>query len=167
MTLYDISQQYQQAIDALPIDPDTGEILDMSALLAVQDTAQNKLENMAVWVKNMSAESAAIKAEEEVLSKRRKALTRKADSVKQGMALFMQDMGMPKLSTPRAALSFRASTETVVDEAFFAWAAANAPGLIREKVDISADKTAIKLALQEGREIPYAHLEDKQNLQIR
>ena len=167
MTLYDITQQYQQVIDNLPVDSETGEILDISALLAVQDTAQNKLENMAVWVKNMNAEKAAIKAEEETLAKRRKSLERKADSVKRSISLFMQDIGMPKLSTPRAALSFRTSTETVVDEAFAAWAAANAPELIREVVATSPDKTAIKLALQEGRDIPHARLEDKQNLQIR
>jgi hypothetical protein len=55
MTLYEIDD----AILAC-VDPETGEIINPEALTALQMEREKKLENVALWVKDLKAEAEAI-----------------------------------------------------------------------------------------------------------
>lgn len=80
MTLYEIDQQIIKAIE-LGYDPETGEILDDSALQNLQMERETKLENLILWVKDLRAEEEAIQNEEKALKTRREANHRKGDSI--------------------------------------------------------------------------------------
>lgn len=166
MTLYEISESVLAAVNNLQIDEQTGEILDVSELDSLQAEFEEKAENIACYIKNLTAEADAMKAEEKALSERRKSAQNKADRLKRYLSDNMQKLGRDKISTPRAALSFRKSTSVIVDDEFIDWAVDNADELLTFK-EPTVNKTAVKNAIADGRELEHAHLETAQNLQIR
>lgn len=112
MSLYNIDA----AIMAL-VDPETGEILNYEAFAALQMEREEKLENMALWHKNLTAEAAAIKAEEANLAARRKELEAKAEKLKEYL---FEALGGDPFKTPRVVCKFNKSQKVEIqDEAAF------------------------------------------------
>ena len=162
MTLYDIDAQIAAldgaAEDDMLIDEETGELLSVAqALDALRMEREAKLENVACWVKNLSAEADAIREEEDRLFKRRKAAETKAANLKTWMlaAMTHEDGTTDKLKTGRVMVSVkRKPPSTVVDdEALLPWAYKTV------KQTFTLDKAAIKAAILSGEEVPGAHLE--------
>lgn len=74
-SLYEINSQIEQAWGAA-VDPDTGEIINEEALQALDGLTmqrEEKLENLALFYKNLSAEAEALKAEKMRLAARQAA----------------------------------------------------------------------------------------------
>lgn len=124
MTLYDIDAQIAAldgaAEDDMLIDQETGELISVSqALDALRMEREAKLENVACWVKNLSAEADAIREEENRLVKRRKAAETKAANLKSWLlaAMTREDGTTDKLKTGRVAVSVKRNPpNTVVDD---------------------------------------------------
>ena len=81
MTIYEIDQSI-----ASLVDPNTGEIGDYDMFCELQMEREAKVENMALWIKNLNAEADAIKAERDNLYEREKAARNKADRLKKYLA---------------------------------------------------------------------------------
>lgn len=112
MNLYNIDA----AITAL-VDPETGEILNYEAFAALQMEREAILEGMALWHKNLTAESAAIKAEIDNLTARKQDIDAKAERLKNNL---IEALGGDKFTTPRVACTFRSSQKVdIQDEAAF------------------------------------------------
>lgn len=147
------------------IDLDTGEVISVTdALEKLEMARETKIENAAMMVKNLSAEAAAIKAEEEKLAKRRKAIENKVDGVKQFLvrALTREDGTSEKFRTARAAVTVKLnpakviiSDEKLLPEVFF-----------REIIDRKPDRAQIKEVLSRGIEVPGAALERGRSVMI-
>ena len=60
MKLYEIDEQILGCIDA-----ETGEIIDADMLNALQIERDAKIENVALWIKDLKAEAEAYKAEKQ------------------------------------------------------------------------------------------------------
>ena len=161
MNLYDIDQ----AILAL-VDPDTGEILDYEAFSELKMAREEKVEGMALWCKNLDAEAAAIKAEENALAERRKPLERKSESLKEYIA---EILAGDKFTTARVACTFRKSKAVVIqDEAKFIQAMQESQHFEYLKYSPpTVNKTEITNAIKAGKEVPGAQLVEKQNLSIK
>lgn len=67
MTLYEIDSAIMDCVDE-----ETGEIIDLEKLEALNIERDKKVEGIALAVKNYAAEAKAIKEEEEKLAKRRR-----------------------------------------------------------------------------------------------
>ena len=161
MTLYDIDAQIAALEDAaeddMLIDAETGELISVSqALDALRMEREAKLENVACWVKNLSAEADAIREEENRLIKRRKAAETKAANLKAWLlaAMTREDGTMDKLKTGRVMVSVKRNPpSTVVDDALL-------PSTYKvAKITYQANKELIKRELLSGGEVPGAHLE--------
>lgn len=161
MTLYDIDAQIAAldgaAEDDMLIDEETGELISVSqALDALRMEREEKLENVACWVKNLSAEADAIREEENRLIKRRKAAETKAANLKSWLlaAMTREDGTTDKLKTGRVMVSVKRNPpSTVVDEALL-------PSTYKvAKITYQANKELIKRELLSGGEVPGAHLE--------
>ena len=74
--LYELTAQIENF--ELEVDEETGEITNLDELDALQMERDEKIENIALWVKNLTADAAAIKAEAQNLTKRQKAAENKA-----------------------------------------------------------------------------------------
>jgi len=159
MKLYEINE----AIESL-IDHETGEILDFAQFEALQLERDQKIEGIALWIKNLRADAAALKVEREALAERETAVKNKAERLADYLAR-MLDGG--KFETARCAISYRASHPLMLDEAvFMAYALKDDADLLRI-ADPAPNKTAITAAIKAGKKIPGAWLVDKQNIQIK
>lgn len=149
------------------VDMETGEIFDPEKLDALQMERNQKLEGVALWVKDLKAEAAAVKEEADKLNARKKAIDNKVDSLKQWL---LYALGGEKLKTARCNVYQTHSQKlNVPDE----------PGLISflqtlnepEKFlrfkEPELKKDDIKKALKDGYEIPGAALEETESLVIR
>lgn len=161
MTLYDIDAQIAAldgaAEDDMLIDAETGELISVSqALDALRMARDEKIENVACWVKNLSAEADAIREEESRLMKRRKAAETKAANLKSWLlaAMTREDGTTDKLKTGRVVVSVKRNPpSTVVDDALL-------PSTYKvAKITYQANKELNKRELLAGGEVPGAHLE--------
>lgn len=157
MTLYEIDA----ALAAL-VDPETGEIADIAAMEQLQMDRQTKIENIALWRKNLASEARAIREEEKSLAERRKSAEAKIDRLD---AYLDYALAGEKFSTPRVAISYRKSTTVNVDMEQLLRDPNAEQYLVYE--DPRPDKAAIKDALKEGAEICGCSLEERMNLSIK
>src|SRR5574344_1732207 len=105
-SLYDIDNRILDLTDK-----ETGEILDEQAFEALQMERNDKLENIALWVKNLLSESEALKAEEKAFAERRKSAENKAESLKRYLDSALDGQ---KFNTTKVAISYRKSTSVDV-----------------------------------------------------
>lgn len=164
MNLYEIDRQIQELIEN-SVDPETGELtLDPAALDALQMEREVKIENLACYVKNLTADAKAIKAEEQALSERRRAAENKAERLKRYLSDVLDG---EKFSTSRVAISWRKTNSVQVDENLFLSSTANEliPGAITYEPKIS--KTAIKKAIEQGQTVIGAELVSNMSMSIK
>lgn len=164
MTLYEINSQIDQLVEELfnSVDEETGEVSAelTEALDQLNLAKEEKLENIACFIKNLKAESAAIDEEIKTLKARLDAKENKIERMKEYLAYCMGDE--LKFETAKVSLSFRKSKAVeITDEE-------NIPeAYIVIKTTSRVDKVAIKHAIDKGEEVPGASLVDHKSLQIK
>ena len=162
--LYEIDQEILDCVDA-----ESGEILDVEKLDALQMEREEKLEGVALWIKDMKAEAEAIKAEADKLTARKKALDTKIDGLKNWLTMAL-DGG--KLKTARCNVYQTHSQRLAVigdEKDLIAWLERNAKDprdYIRYR-EPELRKDEIKKALKDGIEIEYAKLEETESVVIK
>ena len=162
MRLYEINAELEKLID-----PETGEIADLELFEQLGMERSQKIENIALWIKNLDSDTESLKTEEKKLKERRVSAENNAERLRDFLAGMLTDG--EKFETPRVKLSWRKSEFVKIlipDEDFITWANAVRPDLLRYN-EPSLDKTAIKKALNAGEEITAATLLQSNNLQIK
>lgn len=163
MTLYQIDTALHEIIER-SIDPETGELtIDPSELEALQMAREDKLENIALYYKNLIAEANAVKAEADALTDRRRVLERKAERMK---TILTTGLAGEKFSTPRVSISFRKTSTLEIDLDKFMPFAGAYPKYLRMK-DPEPDKVAIKEAIKQGGTIPGAQIVEKRSVIVK
>ena len=160
--LYEIDQAILDCVD-----PETGEILDAEKLDALQMEREKTLEGVALWVKDLTAEAEAVKAEADKLNARKKSLDNKITGIKQWL-LFA--MGGEKLKTPRCNVYQTHSQKLAVpDEAKLIefLKTLEKPERFLKFKEPELRKDEIKKALKADYEIPGAALETTESVVIK
>lgn len=152
MKLYEINEAILNCID-----PDTGEA-DPEKLDALMMERNDKIENMACWVKDLLAEAAAIRAEEKALAERRKAKENRAESISRYLEKILDGQ---KFETSRAVCSFRKSQKVEISDI------TKIPDDYLKYSEPTADKAAIKAAIKDGLTIEGAELVDSVTMSIK
>ena len=153
MRLYEIDEAILSCIDT-----DTGEILDADKLNALQIEREKKLENVALWIKNLISDAEALKAEKQAFADRQKAAENKAESLKKWLT---EALSGEKFKTTRVAVSFRKTKSVQVediwklDDSFVKYA------------EPTPDKAAIKKAIEAGQEVTGATLVENVSCSIK
>lgn len=155
LTLYEISNHYIQALDFLT-DPE----LDLP-MEAINDTLEglsgeleDKAVNVAKFLRNMETTAEAIKAAEEAMAKRRKALESRVKWLKDYLKNNMEACGISKIECPFFKLAIQKNPDSVniIDEDAI-------PEQYKEQVITwKISKTAIKEAIKAGTPVPGAEL---------
>jgi hypothetical protein len=161
MRLYDIDQAIMECVDF-----ETGEVFDPERLDALQMERTAKLENVALWVKNLMADAKAIREEEKALASRRQRMEKKVESLNQWLTNALQG---EKLSTPKVAVSFRRSEglDVIDNDSFCLWAMGNERDDLLKFTAPTIDAAAVKKAIKDGADIPYARIEERLNINIK
>ena len=160
-TLYEINNAILECCDM-----ETGEILDFERLEQLQLEKEQKIEGVALYIKNLDAEAAALKAEEAALAERRKA---KENKVKRLKEYLFSALGGQKFETARVRLSFRNSTGVEISDelALLTWLEKNKQDqCIKYKLP-EISKSEVGKLLKAGQEIPGAALVERSNLQMK
>lgn len=165
MTLYEINDSIRATLEAIYNNVDDDGVInagDMEALEALTIERNTKIENIALYIKELNAEAEAIKAEAAKLTKRAKAAENKAERLKNYLSVNLLSNGERNFTTARCKIGFRSSNAvTITDEA------AIPKKYITKKITTAPDKKAIKEALEAGKAIKGATLEAHENIQIK
>lgn len=164
--IYRLDEQIEQALENA-YDPETGELLIPEEEMFAQIekiTADFELliDNIASDVKNLKAEAADVKDEKMKLAKRQSQLEARAERAKRLLAYLLKG---EKWKNGRHSISYRRSDELVVDDGFVEWAYSNEPGLL--KIEPEVRKTDVKNAIKNGQVFEFAHIEQKNNIQVK
>jgi hypothetical protein len=161
MNLYQIDEQIASLIDA-----ETGEIKDFAAFVNLQMQREQKIENIALWVKNLLSEASAIKAEIDTLAKRKKAADLKVEKLKKYLGIILCG---ESFKTPRCVITFRPSKSLRIDNSseFIKWAKQHGKDDFISYSAPTVNKKAITDAIKDGEEIPGVELTEHNNLQLK
>ena len=141
MRLYDIDQAILKCIDV-----ETGEVIDAEQLDKLQMERDEKIENVACWIKDLKAEAEALKNEKQALAERQRVAENKAESLKNWLAYALNG---EKFKTAKCSISYRNSESVEVTEE-------GLEALMREHEDLltyetpEPNKKAIKDAIKDG-----------------
>ena len=153
MRLYEINEQIEACIDA-----ETGEIIDESKLNELVMERNEKIENVALWIKDLKAEAEAYKAEKQAFADRQRIAENKLESLKSWLAGVLAG---EKFKTTKVAVSFRRTKRVEVADIF---------ALDENYVKYSeptADKAAIKKAIEAGETVKGAELVESLSLSVK
>ena len=152
-TLYEINEEILNCVDT-----ETGEIIDPEKLSRLQMDFDDKVEGIALWIKDLLSDAATIKAEKDKLADRQRVCENKAKNLKEYLSGFLAGQ---KFKTPRVAISYHKSESVDVQDI------EEIPKEYLKYKDPEPDKAAIKAALKAGKDIPGAEIVVNQNIQIR
>lgn len=164
LSLYSIAQEHRNMVDRL-MDTQSDEQAIIDTIEAESYPLEQKAQNVAYAIKNMEATAAAIKAAEQEMAERRKAIEKRAASLREYTKTCLEVAGVSKVECPHFALTIRknpASVE-VFEQALIPASFMRVPDLPPP----APDKTAIKEALKAGQEVPGATLTQSTRLDIK
>jgi hypothetical protein len=144
MKLYEIDKAIMDCIDM-----ETGEVINEELLNGLQMERDAKIENVALWIKELKAEAEALKAEKMAFAERQKVAENKMESLKKWLAYALNG---EKFKTVRASVTFRTTEKVEVADIFKL-----DENYVRYK-DPEADKDAIKKAIKAGQVVAGATL---------
>lgn len=160
--LYDFTEKYLRAFEAIHVDEETGEVIGFDELEAVNARLEDKLEAVACYIKSQEGLAGNMKAEEIALVERRIKLATKIARLKKYLMQNMEAAGKSSLETAKCKISFRGSSRVEIiqpdklPEKFWAVSESRHP-----------DKTAIKKIIAEGGSVPGAMIVESRNISIK
>ena len=152
MNLYEINKAMQECINL-----ETGEI-DLELFEKLQLEKDEKIENVALWIKNLSSDVEGMENEKKAFEERIKATKNKVIALK---AYLEMALNGEKFQTAKCSITFRKSKSVTVldvsklDKDYLKYA------------DPTVDKTAIKKAIESGVTVIGASLVENLNVQIK
>lgn len=163
MKLFDIDERLAACVkldESRVVDTESGEIIDLEAIAALEMERDKKLENLGCWYKNLLAEAEALKAQKNAFAEREKARRAKAESLKGFLGRYLNGK---KFETAKVAMSFRKSEAVEFDAKYIG----DVPEEFLKFKDPELDKVAVKKAIKAGETVPGCELVQRQNLQIK
>lgn len=162
MKLYEIPEEYRKVLEGVQVDEETGEILGTDALVEFAGDLNETIKNTGLYLFELDSEAQQIDAQIKRLKARKDGMKRRADTLKNLMLDAMTSSGLKKVSDPLVSVYLRKSTATIVDNMELI-----PKDLLRVKVETSPDLVAISKTIKSGIEVPGAHLEERQNVNIK
>lgn len=153
---------YEQVIGTL--DEETGEV-DLEAVNALEVKKEEFAAaaiNYATVVRMLNSRKSEAEAEIKRLREISDKLGRVVDRMTNTLSAACQSLGFEKINGLTAAISFRKSEQTIIDNAELL-----PSEFVKEKVTYAPDLTAIKNAIKAGQDVPGAHIETVNNIQIK
>jgi Siphovirus Gp157 len=165
--LYQLVEQYR-SLEALDASEDLPAEVIQDTLEGLTGELTVKATNVAKFILNTEAMAEAIENAADAMKERASRIRRRSESIRNYLKVNMQASGITKIEATEFVLSLKknppaviVTDEASIPEAFKAVPTPPPPPSPRP------DKTAIKKAIQAGVEVPGAHLEQNERLDIR
>lgn len=163
-SLYEINNDFIQVLEnGFLVDEETGEITFKEDALNDLDLEFNqKVDNIACYIKDIESLNQAIKDEKKALDERLKVNDRKVENLKKYVSSSLKMRDMNKLETARNKITFRKSKSVnVINESLLA------DEYFTEKITKTVNKTAIKKAIESGLTVDGAEIKENRNVVIK
>ena len=144
MKLYEIDQAIMDLVDN-----ETGEIIDIEMFDSLQMERDEKIESIALYIKDLKAEAEALKAEKLAFAERQKVAENKVESLKNYLAYALKGQAF---KSTKAVVSFRKTQQVDIFDIYAL------DGKFLKYAEPTADKTAIKEAIKAGQIVKGATL---------
>jgi hypothetical protein len=163
LKLYEIKNEYLSAVEDLNSINELSDEIIKDTLAPFKQEVEAKITNIAAYIKNLEIEAAAMKQYEDNMNKKRKVVENKILRIKEYIKSNMIECEINKISSPEFNIQIRPCTDSVVidDESKLHDVVMNV------KVIRTPDKNKIKNMLNEGWDVPGAHLESGWSLVIK
>lgn len=147
------------------VDEETGEVLNLDELDNLEMQKNEKIENIALFIKNLKANEQALDNEYKAMYSRKKATVRKRQYLEQYLAKTL--LGT-KFETPKCKVSFRKSTQVCIEDEEKFISKYRDTNLVKETVTTKPVKKEILNALKnDALSVEYASLKEEKNIQIK
>ena len=154
MNLFQIDNEVLQCVDL-----ETGEIINEELLEKLELARDKKIENIALWIKNLNAEAEALKAEKMEFAKRQQVAENKAKGLKEYLSKYLNGN---KYSSTKVNISFRKSETLEIEDV------RNVPVDFLIEQEPKVDKAGLKKLLKNGDcSIMGVKLVSNNNIQIK
>lgn len=157
MTLFEIDKAIREYIES-SMNED-GEILDFSGLDELQERRIKKVENIALYSKEMDRMAKALADEIDALVRRKKRYEKKGESIRRLLNYATQG---ETFETAKVKVSYFETKKVEVLDADLL-----TEGFIRVKTTREPDKIAIKERINKGTEVPGARLVTERKVRIK
>lgn len=152
-TLYQINAAILDCVDL-----ETGEIIDLERLHELQMEREQKIENVALWYKNLLSDAEQYAAEEAAFKKKKQQAQAQAERAK---AYLLDALQGDKFKTTRVNISYRSTPRVIVDDVL------NLPPRFVRFPAPEPNKTEIAAAIKNGEEVNGARIESSQSIIIK
>lgn len=154
MNLYEIDNAILDCVDV-----ETGEVFDIDKFEELSLSRDAKIEGICLWIKNLTAEAEALKAEKDAFAARQKAAENKAESLKRYISGYLDGT---KYETTKVKVSFRKSESLEIEEGTII-----PDEYLKFKVP-DVDKVSLKAAVKAGLvNLDGVQIVEKLNIQIK
>lgn len=163
MTLYEIDKAIENCMrisDSEVVDTSTGEVLDTEYLEQLEMDREKKIENCIKFYKNSLADSKIYKEEAQRLSKLAKTSENRAEQMKKYLSTCLNGEKF-KSNDGLHQANFRKSESVEIVDLF------SIPDDFLKYKEPEPNKTEIKKAIKEGRNVAGAVLVEKNNISIK
>ena len=176
MTIYELDEEIGKILDELDdfiesdgdvINTETGEVLTIDAYMELQarldqlaEKRDEKISNIACWIKQLKADSEAIKKEKLNLEKRQKYCDNKVESLKQYL---MYALNGEKFKDSRVNISYRSSKKVSYTSDFDV----NKLPDEFKRIKIEPKATELKEAIESGQTFEGVEVVNNTNIQIK
>ncbi len=153
MNLFEIEKEILSCIDM-----ETGEIIDIEKLDQLEMDRERKIENIALWIKNLLSDAEALKVQKQIFADRQKAAENKAESLKKYLSAYLDGQ---KFSTDKVAVSFRKTSSVNITDM------SKIPETFLKFAEPTVDKMAIKNAIKAGDTVSGAEVVESSSIFIK
>ena len=161
MTLYELTSEYQQLL-VMAEDPDIDPQIIADTLDALEGDIEVKADGYAKVIKQLDADTAALKAEIDRLTARKKTIENNIDRMKERLKTAMILTDKPKFKTTLFSFTVQNNPEKVVLDS------ESVPEKYLVPQDPKINKTLLKEDLKSGVDLSgVAHLEQDTSLRIK
>lgn len=150
MTIWEIEDEILNCIDT-----ETGEILDEEKIESLEMARNTKIENTALWYKNLKAEAKALREESQALAKRARTNENLMESLENYLKYVLDG---EKFSTSKVKIYYRRSEAVEVDDV------SKLEQRFLKYAEPTANKTEIKRAIEKGEQVDGARIVSRQNM---
>lgn len=162
--LFELAAEYRGIAEKLA-DMDLDEVTVRDTLESVSGALEEKATNVALFARNLEATAAAIKQAESDMAARRKAIEKRAESLRRYLLENMNACGIKKIDSPYFSISVR-DNPVAVD----VFDAAQVPAEFMRQPEPpppAPDKIAIRDAIKHGQVVPGCRPTVSQRLDIK
>ena len=167
LSMYTLAAEYRQMVEQLMSMQDDAQTIE-DTISGEAYPLEMKAQGVGYAVKNMEALAASIKAAETEMATRRKAIEKRAESLREYAKTCMEIAGVSKIECPHFALTIKKNPPAVeiFEQALIPISLMRTPEPPPPPV-LSPDRKAIAEAIKAGKEVPGALLVQGTRLEIK